>query len=463
MAEQNVAREPKVAIQSWNARSCTKPAETRFVQLSMGRFVIGGAPQKVDSVSNPTRKQVVLRSCANLLVSAFSSERFQALTATHLSAGVAEWHDDGEHTARVSCEKMYQFVAAIFDDLEQMLVSQGEDRYPSLVALVDDVLSLIYSEPTHSALRSTASTILLYKEDSIKAMVQNLYRVFKEHCQDAGDDVRLQQGGELEAEPGDVLSSLKNSSLPKKTDVGILTRRRGSRALPRINQSWSERWCRRWLLDPTSLSIRPTFDPLTNSAHANLHSFKSSLPSVLALTSLFASLDMTMEGLSLAVEAVMHESAPLQLSSSTILELDGQTHPFELVPDCVRALAASFLFGVSWNISTYSGCVAEVGRMVNILLTTVPQLQANQRFKRPCDCVSDADLKSEAHQLRIKLFLNGDSHTENLDLVVEISVASRQALQTGGRSSMNEYLVHDSSIQDRSVVRKIHATYVAVP
>ncbi|KAF4128623.1 hypothetical protein GN958_ATG22182, partial [Phytophthora infestans] len=187
VAEQNVAREPKVAIQSWNARSCTKPAETRFVQLSMGRFVIGGAPQKVDSVSNPTRKQVVLRSCANLLVSAFSSERFQALTATHLSAGVAEWHDDGEHTARVSCEKMYQFVAAIFDDLEQMLVSQGEDRYPSLVALVDDVLSLIYSEPTHSALRSTASTILLYKEDSIKAMVQDLYRVFKEHCQDAGD------------------------------------------------------------------------------------------------------------------------------------------------------------------------------------------------------------------------------------------------------------------------------------
>ncbi|KAG2833847.1 hypothetical protein PC111_g6063 [Phytophthora cactorum] len=171
-----------------------------------------------------------------------------------------------------------------------------------------------------------------------------------------------------------------------------------------------------------------------NAADARLHDSNPSLLSVLAFIAILASVDLTIEGSRLSVEAVMSESTPdLHTTSGTVLELDGQTRTFEKLPSGLPAAAASVLFGDSWNFDAYSGYVSDDGGSLEILLTTPSQSQANQRFERP------------------------NKYYAGTELTLLARTAQLEKNATTGR------LAHNSSVLNWSKVHEINATYVALP
>ncbi|KAG2916574.1 hypothetical protein PC114_g7435 [Phytophthora cactorum] len=396
---------------------------------------------------------MVLRSCANLLVSALSSERFQEIISLIVSTAMTERKN---HSSRVSCDDLYQLVAEVFDELERLLVQQGDDGYTSMFGFVDDMLSLIYSDTTYNMLRSTASKILLHKQDSIKVMIQDFYQVFESYAHEYSEISRVD---DVDAQPR-AESWMETSRPTNWYDIAGQTCRLGPNSLMNTTRTWSENWCRRWFLDPTSLSIHPSYSPV-NAADARLHDSNPSLLSVLAFIAILASVDLTIEGSRLSVEAVMSESTPdLHTTSGTVLELDGQTRTFEKLPSGLPAAAASVLFGDSWNFDAYSGYVSDDGGSLEILLTTPSQSQANQRFERPNKYYAGTELTLLARTVRVHLSLNDESDSHRgccLVIHAEFFQAQLEKNATTGR------LAHNSSVLNWSKVHEINATYVALP
>lgn len=145
--------------------------------FALSTFVRGCSVAESVAANNPLREQVVLRSCADLVLDAFSSLRVQQI----LSAATQADSEAATSTPLPeSCARFDRLVGDIFEEFTQLLAArssnnsyfgeQSHSGHVSLSALVDDILSLVYAEPKYSFLRSTASALLLRKDESLEEL-----------------------------------------------------------------------------------------------------------------------------------------------------------------------------------------------------------------------------------------------------------------------------------------------------
>ncbi|KAG6609028.1 uncharacterized protein IUM83_12875 [Phytophthora cinnamomi] len=71
---------------------------------------------------------------------------------------------------------------------------------------------------------------------------------------------------------------------------------------------------------------------------------------------MFASIDILLEGTRLTIEAALWEASLQQPGESgTVLELNGQTHEFGMLPGGLLSTAGASIFGEVRNIKAYKG------------------------------------------------------------------------------------------------------------
>ncbi|EGZ23012.1 hypothetical protein PHYSODRAFT_249205, partial [Phytophthora sojae] len=309
--------------------------------FALSTFVRGCSVAESVAANNPLREQVVLRSCADLVLDAFSSLRVQQI----LSAATQADSEAATSTPLPeSCARFDRLVGDIFEEFTQLLAArssnnsyfgeQSHSGHVSLSALVDDILSLVYAEPKYSFLRSTASALLLRKDESLERASHELFRAFLQ---------QLEQG--------------------------------------RVKQSTNE-WGRRWFLAPSSISIVPL--DITPGDESNNADLLASLPNastssdfsvltVIALVRTLASVDVALEGTRLSIGSASCDSVQEpETIPNTVLELDGQVHEFETFPNGWCVAAGSVVLGDACSFSLYEGRVADDGASLELLLFSLP-------------------------------------------------------------------------------------------
>ncbi|KAE8972594.1 hypothetical protein PR003_g10059 [Phytophthora rubi] len=331
------------------------------------------------------REQTVLRSCADLLLDAFSSIRVQQILA---SIGAIQVDTEEQAcTDSESCEQFGQLIADIFDEFTHLLADRCSNRnsrfatyscdginycHANIPHLVDDILSLVYADPKYQPLRTTASALLLGKDDAMEIAAHELFRAFE-----------LQQQQVCNSLPDlspqfDSFYGRRSSAAPAdlaRTQPGFEHEKDDHNSLSTSN----EKWTRRWFLEPTSIRITP-LSPQMDEDYGN-DGFSASDPSLLSVLGMihdFASIDIFLENLQLSVGSSMKGTD----QERTVFALDGHAHPFKILPNGVVVAAGVALFGDRWGLNEYQGRISDDRLSMDLLLTVLP-LQDSGNTDKP--------------------------------------------------------------------------------
>ncbi|KAL4159421.1 hypothetical protein PRNP1_005181 [Phytophthora ramorum] len=432
-----------------NAAAYTLVADVASA-FSLKNFLAGPPQPGTLVVSDPSREQMVLRSCADLLLDAFSSQRVQQILTAAIKISATNQEVEAAAstctpTGVASCEQFSQLVADLYEELAQLVAarytnsSQFDDRHPvghagehvSVLALVDDILSLVYAEPKYRSLRQDASALLLRKDSTLGVTVQTLFRAFMTQQQQtrgaswcrswsAGEREVKSASTPLTAGDGEVdgvsLQQDGNSSRMSRLNVlaGDILRQ------PQRNSCVD--WNRRWFLVPTSVFISPLI-PNTDGGGSG-----PSLLFVVAFLRLLASVDVLVEGNQVVVKAATAETITLQRSpgAGTVLQLDGEAHAFQSLPNGLSGAAGAAMFGDCWGLREYEGRVADDGAALELTLLGLPPVATSTQ---PLDVGSmplpATGTMETVYRVRLRVALTEDENggEDYLSVFTEVSSA----------------------------------------
>ncbi|KAG7380190.1 hypothetical protein PHYPSEUDO_007644 [Phytophthora pseudosyringae] len=451
--------------------------------FSLKNFLAGQPhPEAGAVVTDLAREQMLLRSCADLLLDAFSSPRVQQilLSATEIAApSPAPGFDERRHLPSPfeSCEQFCEIVSDLSEELSQLLMARNinnanfsdefqggrTDGPASIAELIDDILSLVYAETKYRALRGHASALLLRKDSTVDVAVQNVFYAFVAQQRQARDPSSFENGtSEWKLRSADMFQDeSQRASTYALSKAGGPTQYIAVLGDPR---SSTVLWNRRWFLVPTSVFITPlTSDVDVGNSHP-------SLLIVVATLRMFASIDVKLQSSSLTVAAVMSDSSfqPPARSSMT-LQLDGQVHGFTSLPTGLSATATAAMFGVHWGLREYEGRVGDDGASVDLLLHGAPyESQTADQLDFANMSLASISTTATAHKLRVRLTLEdtGEVGGDCLSVIAEISGASSSE-QHASRTATTLSTSAPGSVSGVSEVKwtptmEVVATYIGV-
>ncbi|KAL4134585.1 hypothetical protein PRIC2_004882 [Phytophthora ramorum] len=444
-----LAKIPPSSRAQSNAAAYTLVADVASA-FSLKNFLAGRPQPGTLVVSDPAREQMVLRSCADLLLDAFSSQRVQQILTAAIKISATNQEVEAAAstctpTGVASCEQFSQLVADLYEELAQLVAarytnsSQFDDRHPvghagehvSVLALVDDILSLVYAEPKYRSLRQDASALLLRKDSTLGVTVQTLFRAFMTQQQQtrgaswcrswsAGEREVKSASTPLTAGDGEVdgvsLQQDGNSSRMSRLNVlaGDILRQ------PQRNSCVD--WNRRWFLVPTSVFISPLI-PNTDGGGSG-----PSLLFVVAFLRLLASVDVLVEGNQVVVKAATAETTTLQRSpgAGTVLQLDGEVHAFQSLPNGLSGAAGAAMFGDCWGLREYEGRVADDGAALELTLLGLPPVATSTQpldvGSMPLPATGTMETVYRVH-LRVALTEDENGGEDYLSVFTEVSSA----------------------------------------
>ncbi|KAE8909671.1 hypothetical protein PF005_g14176 [Phytophthora fragariae] len=251
------------------------------------------------------------------------------------------------------------------------MYSCGDVNYDhaNIPHLVDDILSLVYADRKYQPLRTTASALLLGKDDALEISAHGMFRAFE-----------LQQQQVCSSLPdlnhySDRCFGRRSSSELARTQPGS-EQEKDDRDAPSTS---NEKWTRRWFLEPTSIRTTP-LSPQMDEDYGN-DVFSASDPSLLSVLGMihdFASIDIFLENLQLSVGSSMKGTD----QERTVFALDGHAHPFKILPNGVVVAAGVALFGDRWGLNEYQGRISDDRLSIDLLLTVLP-LQDSGNTDKP--------------------------------------------------------------------------------
>ncbi|OWZ03416.1 hypothetical protein PHMEG_00024860 [Phytophthora megakarya] len=387
--------------------------------FSLKNFLTGQPPpETIAVVMDLTREQVVLRSCADLLLDVFSSLRVRQILMSAFDTRPSARESARAYPVSMmeSCSKFSEVVADLSKEFSQLLTTRNihnasfGDTFPdgrtdgpaSIPELVDEILSLVYAESKYLPLRQDVSALFLRKYDALDVAVQDIFRAFVAEQQASGIFSR---------------TDLKRETLPLQPD-GLVGhgRRVGNNQMKIQNADWT----RRWFLVPTSVFITPLMFEVGDA------SASPSLLVAVALLRMFASIDVRKEGSTLYTSAAMVETTlPSPPLSSTVLRLDGQSHTFSSLPNGLLITSASLLFGDGWGMSEYEGCVADDGSSLDVVMVGVSGAKTPDQPDLGQMSLTSRDTTLVARRIHFRLALEdaGVNGGYCLSVSAEVSVA----------------------------------------
>ncbi|KAE8910295.1 hypothetical protein PF005_g15997 [Phytophthora fragariae] len=384
------------------------------------------------------------------------------------------------------CAQFEQLVADLFEEFAQLLAARSRNNsnfgershlgHVSVPALVDDILSLVYAEPKYSPLRSTASALLLRRDESFERASQTLFRTFLEQLKQGrrnlwSHDQCVDVSAHLpttaistNAEASVSISTAKDPIPSRPAQLADL--RHHEVAVPiRAGPSTNE-WGRRWFLVPSSVSI-VSLDIAPSDERNNVDLTSPNAPrdfsmlTAIALVRMLASVDVVLEGTRLTVGSSESVSQlPATSTSSTILELDGQLHAFKSFPNGWSVAAGSALLGDTYSISLYEGRVTDDGTSLDLLLFSLSTSPVQSQFAGP----SGDRTVSVTHRLRARLVLGRGRREDEgcVSVFAEVCLAPSPEQPPDWRTNVDS----EHFLDEMSVLRwtlETHATYVAWP
>ncbi|OWZ20848.1 hypothetical protein PHMEG_0004689 [Phytophthora megakarya] len=435
--------------------------------FSLDNFLV----DDMEMTSVEENEETILSSCAILLATTFSAMGFQYILSSMISATDMT----SQNTSRVSCEQFCQFVKDIFDELERLLPStvdtsiadySEDDKYSKISTLVDEILSLIYSEPRFHSLRAAVSKILLQCDDSLVMKTQDLFGLFSAYIQQACNDLNESKEADDEQKAEHV-----NPISPAET---VMKHSTSTQDTPGYRHDFSclsiqrpgNNWCKRWFLDTSTLSIVPTFSKRDSgdAAYNFVYGCNSSLLGTMTFLQALMVVDLTLISSQLIVESAMSETLlRLPAVSGTILKLDGTTYALESFPSGLPLGVATAMLDNSLELIVYKGKVAGDGLSVNIVLTLLPKFQTCQQV----DARNSAPLVV-AHKFDVHMILSAtdDSRRSSLSVFVAAFVARLSSKQLVGgplhEGSVTKYFTNEELVVDWSPKLEIGMTYFAV-
>ncbi|KAE9332834.1 hypothetical protein PF008_g14750 [Phytophthora fragariae] len=429
--------------QSWvdDPADHTAIAEMKLT-LTLADFV--GDEETVKS-STSKLERAVLQYCADLLLSAFSSPRIQDISVSITSNGrhLRRVGRDEAITRSELCGQFSQMITEIYDELTQLLTTGIHDAnpfgfgqfktYASVPELVDDILSVIYSERRYEVLRGEVTALLLHRGDLFEAIIQEVFRGF-------------------------VAQTRTTPCMNTGESCGAIS------AASRAASGWS----RRWFVDPMSLLVVPIYLEISSVDTGSYppRSGKASLLLTLTLIRMLASVDMVLDGRRLTIEAAMSEvSLQLPGLSGTVLELDGDTHAFKALPSGLQSAAGAgaAVFGGLWDVKAYKGLAADSGMSLDVSLLMLSNIQANSR--RNDLLLADSDVVVRKTHVTLVLNDTRDGCGDHLDVraeVFELRLPSHQ-VASWQSSKLFDYFLDITSEVKWSPTVEIAVTYVPVP
>ncbi|KAL4134397.1 hypothetical protein PRIC2_004698 [Phytophthora ramorum] len=255
----------------------------------------------------PSREQTVTQSAVHLLLRALSSRATQYALQSAFAVGSERIVDKQELRQR--------FIALVLDLYDVLgdvlqLGSPGGDRI-ALPALVDEVLSVIYSRPRFTALRVEVSTLLMGQTPSNSQVetVEGLFRAFGAQVQEIM-----------------FVRDTNQSESPSGGSSGLDT-------------SWS----RRWLLEPGSIHVASIPQEPSLSAEPSLVELSRWIHEL-------ACIDIAVQdgGSRLSVRSVLPMVNGVE---PTDLVLDGRLRGFRATPGGISARLPT---SGGWSIGDYA-------------------------------------------------------------------------------------------------------------
>ncbi|KAE8910289.1 hypothetical protein PF005_g15995 [Phytophthora fragariae] len=334
-------------------------------------------------------------------------------------------------------------ITEIYDELTQLLTTGIHDAnpfgfgqfktYASVPELVDNILSVIYSERRYEVLRGEVTALLLHRGDLFEAIIQEVFRGF-------------------------VAQTRTTPCMNTGESCGAIS------AASRAASGWS----RRWFVDPMSLLVVPIYLEISSVDTGSYppRSGKASLLSTLTLIRMLASVDMVLDGRRLTIEAAMSEvSLQLPGLSGTVLELDGDTHAFKALPSGLQSAAGAgaAVFGGLWDVKAYKGLAADSGMSLDVSLLMLSNIQANSR--RNDLLLADSDVVVRKTHVTLVLNDTRDGCGDHLDVraeVFELRLPSHQ-VASWQSSKLFDYFLDITSEVKWSPTVEIAVTYVPVP
>ncbi|KAJ8578334.1 hypothetical protein ON010_g871 [Phytophthora cinnamomi] len=385
-------------------------------------------PAGGSTLSDPTpHSQMVLQSCADLLLDVFSSLRVRQMLAVAVNATLLT----------EGCDRFSQVVQDLVDELSQLLASRTRLNAPprvcihghvtprhniddcgSISALVEDILQWTVSDPKYHQLYRS---LLTFRDSEPQAAAHQLFRGFVEQ-QWQHQGVRGKSAGYARGQ-----NEVDISSLPTNMSDELFFPARSvepARSVYLANSSLAAtRWNGRWFLVPNSISLSPvkrTCGVTSNFNIAPSSGVAPSLLTVIGLIRVFSVLDVTLDGSYCVIESGMSE--PVQGAPklpATVLVLDERSRRLDSYPNGLSAAASAAVFGVSWNVVAYKGRMLDHGSSLELLFFFLPINQTR----------IGENSGQTVRQLRVKLVL-GTTHSYQqscLSLFTEVAAAQYPA------------------------------------
>ncbi|KAJ8550296.1 hypothetical protein ON010_g10775 [Phytophthora cinnamomi] len=388
--------------------------------FSVACFLPGEHLDTAPSVNGHLREKIVLRSCANLLLDAFSSSRVQQILSSIGGIRVDAGASQNVRTVSESCELFGQLVADLFDEFTHLLADRCNYHssrfgvysprafvhgYANIPHLVDDMLSLIYPDLKYQSLRSAASALLLRKNYALETAAHGLFRAFVLQQHQACND------------PDHYFS--RRTTEHTRTQ-SIFKQEKVERTL---SSTLEDRWTRRWFLEPASISITPA----VTEADGIYSLSGPSLLSVLGLVQIFTSVDMALENLQLSIGSSMSYTDQDSAVSGTVFVLDGQMNRVKTFPNGMVVAAGAAVFGDCWGLNEYQGQISDDRSSIELLLTVLPSSESSHR----ADTTGNSNL---AQRVVIHATLEEEQAGENsFSVLVKITTARGASSRRGDR------------------------------
>jgi hypothetical protein len=352
--------------------------EGRAAQLEgvMSAFLLSlcrGAPP-LASDGAPPRDQLVLQAAAHLLLRALSSRAVQYALQSAITV------DAGELDTQQLRERFVDLVVDMYDILGDLLqlgsavaATALSSSSVTVPALVDDVLSLVYSQQRFALLRGDVSALLMGHRASHSPVetVERLFQAFAAQVQE--------------------LSSTSGSG-PQLAALETALRSAAS-----AGASCSP-WSRRWLLDPGSIRAASIPQAQEVSVHPSLVEFSRWIYEL-------ACVDLAVrdDGSWLSVRSLLPMLGGM---AATELLLDGRLRAFRATPGGVSAMVPA---PGGWSIGEYAASFSERTDTLTLDLYAL----------------KDSSLAVSANNTRRREWLDGETHMRciSMTLVLEEQLA----------------------------------------